>query len=306
MRLDVYITKLHPEISRSMAKRLIENGNVRVLGNVIKKVHHSVQNNEQVEVKVPEPQKTEIMPQNIPVEIIYEDKDIIVINKSSGIAVHPGAGNRDGTLVNALLYRCRDLSGIGGELRPGIVHRLDKGTSGIMVVAKNDAAHISLSNQFKSRTVEKKYYALVYGKVPKEAGEIKEAIGRHPSERKKMSVKTKHGRAAETYYKVSKRFGNELTLVDIKLGSGRTHQIRVHFSYIGHPLVGDEVYGGKAVKRLKNSNLRDVIKQISRPFLHSYYLSFSHPSAGKKVEFESALPLDLQGALNELSRFESA
>jgi 23S rRNA pseudouridine1911/1915/1917 synthase len=306
MRLDVYITKLHPEISRSMAKKLIEGGNVKISGNVIKKVHQLVRNNEQVEVDVPEPQKTEIMPQDIPVDIIYEDKDIIVINKPAGIAVHPGAGNKAGTLVNALLYKCHDLSGIGGEVRPGIVHRLDKGTSGVMVVAKNDAAHISLSNQFKSRTVEKKYYALVYGKIPNETGEIKEAIGRHSSDRKKMSVKAKHGRSAETYYKVSKRFGNDMTFVDIKLGSGRTHQIRVHFSYIGHPLIGDETYGGKAIKRLKNNMLSDVIKLISRPFLHAYYLSFSHPCTGKKVEFKSELPPDLKGALNELSHFESA
>jgi 23S rRNA pseudouridine1911/1915/1917 synthase len=222
------------------------------------------------------------------------------------MVVHPAAGNLNGTLVNALLYHCKDLSGIGGELRPGIVHRLDKGTSGVMIAAKNDYAHQNLSDQFKSRSVEKRYYALLFGKLPKESGVINVPIGRHVSNRKKMSTKTSRGRMAETYYTVIDRTGAELTFVDIRLATGRTHQIRVHFSHIGHPLIGDDLYGGKAIKLLKNSKLIEIVKVLSRPFLHAYRLVINHPRTGKKMSFAAKLPADLLEVLDGIHKIEAA
>ena len=293
MRLDLHITKHHPEITRSRGKKLIEDGCVFVSGEICRKVSKDIAETADVSVNIPPPVSIAVAPEDIPLDILYEDRDIIVINKPAGLVVHPGAGNQKGTLVGALLHHCKALSGIGGALRPGIVHRLDKGTSGAMVVAKNDNAHTNLSAQFKARSVEKRYYALVYGMLPKDSDEIKTQIGRHVSNRKKMSTKTRHGRMAETHYKVIKRFGRKLTLVDIKLATGRTHQIRVHMSYLGHPLVGDDLYGGKATKRLRGG--------VSRPFLHAYKLGFIHPTSGKRTEFKSPLPADLERLLNELA-----
>lgn len=294
MRLDIYISRHYPRITRSQAKRLVENGNVKVGGVVFIKVSHEVKEGADVKIDFPPLVVPLAKPEKIPLEILYEDSDIIVVNKPAGMVVHPAAGNPSGTLVNALLYHCRDLSGIGGCLRPGIVHRLDKGTSGVIVAAKNDSAHLNLSNQFKARMVEKKYYALLYGRLPKDEGVILAPIGRHVSDRKKMSTKTKKGRIAETGFKVIKHFGDELTFVDIKLKTGRTHQIRVHFSHLGHPLVGDKLYGGgKTAKRLP----------FSRPFLHSYKLSFDHPRTGKRIEFTSEMPADMANLLKKLNHF---
>jgi len=326
VRLDTYIAQHHPGITRSRAKRLIEGGNVRVNGAVFIKAAHDIKASDRIEINIPPPTPLETAPENIPLKILYEDKDIIVVNKPAYMVVHPAAGNKCGTLVNALLHHCRDLSGIGGVERPGIVHRLDKGTSGIIVVAKNDNAHKNLSDQFKARSVKKRYCALVFGKVPNESGKILTPIGRHPTDRKKMSVKTRHGRIAETDYDVTKRYGNDLTLVDIKLRTGRTHQIRVHFSHMGHPLVGDDLYGGRAVKRLKASNachfresvnpmspldarfhgddmskkLYNLIKIFPRPFLHAYKLGFDHPRTGKRMEFSVEMPQDMTSLLKKL------
>lgn len=286
MRLDVYITNIRPQMTRSQAKRLIENGYVSVEGIVCKKPSRAVKGDVKVSLEVMPAKPCHVQAENIPLEILYEDEDIAVVNKPAGMVTHPAGGNYSGTLVNALLYHCKGLSGIGGELRPGIVHRLDKGTSGVMVVAKNDFAHANLSAQFKARTVEKRYYALVHGKVPKEEGIIDLPIGRHISNRKKMSVKTRKGRIAETRYKVIKRFGESATFLDIRLMTGRTHQIRVHFSHIGHPLVGDDVYGrAKALK-------------FSRPALHAYKIVFEHPRSEERMEFNSPIPPDIEQLLN--------
>lgn len=303
MRLDIFISKNFPGITRSQAKRLIEEGGVSIDAQTCLKPHHNVKGDENIFLKRRPSIALDAAPQDIPLDILYEDKDLIVINKPAGMVVHPAAGNKEGTLVNALLYHCKDLSGIGGVERPGIVHRLDKGTSGVMVVAKNDAAHTNLSAQFKDRTVEKRYYALLYGRLPDDSGVISAPIGRHVSDRKKMSVKTRHGRIAETVFKVIRRFGAELTMVDIRLNTGRTHQIRVHFSHLGHPLVGDDLYGGtKTIKRLKNSKLQDFIKLFSRPALHAYRLSFDHPITGKRMEFAAQMPPDLEVLLDDLAR----
>ncbi len=300
MRLDLYINQTYPAITRSQAKRLIEAGCVTVGGVACRKPSYNLKKDDVVETNIPPPTPSLAEAEDIPLDVIFEDKDIIVINKPAGLVVHPAAGNEKGTLVNALLHHCKDLSGIGGEARPGIVHRLDKGTSGVMVVAKNDAAHAALSAQFKARGVEKRYVALVYGKVPKDEGTINIAIGRHATDRKRMSTKTRHGRTAETHYKVARRFGNDLTYVDIRLGTGRTHQIRVHFAHLGHPLVGDELYGGR-LPPLKKGGIWDILKGLSRPFLHAYRLGFRHPVSGEMVQFEAPLPGDLQGLLCQIS-----
>jgi len=301
MRLDLYISTLHPKITRSQIKRLIESGCVKIAGAVCEKPAQKVRGNEKIEVDIPPPEKTEIIPEDIKLNILYEDSDIIVINKSPDMVVHPAVGNKSGTLVNALLGHCKDLSGIGGELKPGIVHRLDKGTSGVIVAAKNDKSHLALSKQFKDRGVKKIYRAIVFGKLPNDEGMIDEPIGRHVTHRKKMSTKTKKGRIARTGYKVLKRFGNELTYVEIQLMTGRTHQIRVHMSAIGHPLVGDETYGGvNAIKRLKDKELVEIVKVISRPALHAYKLGFQHPGTGEMVEFEAPIAPDFSSLLEQL------
>jgi len=227
-----------------------------------------------VDINVPEPEKSKLEAENIPLDIIYEDKDILVINKPRGLTVHPGAGNRSGTLVNALLHHCRDLSGIGGVERPGIVHRLDKDTSGILLVAKNDKAHQVLSAQFKDRTIQKTYLAIVKGNPKKDEGTIAEPIGRHPVNRKKMAVSHK-GREAVTHYKVLKRF-KEYSLVELKPKTGRTHQLRVHLAHIGHSILGDPVYG-----------------KGNAQLLHAYKIKFTHPRTEKELEFEAKLPDDM-------------
>lgn len=241
------------------------------------KPSYKVKENDEVVVNIPEAEKIDVLPENIPLDILYEDDDIIVINKPQGMVVHPAPGNYSGTLVNALLYHCKNLSGINGILRPGIVHRLDKDTSGVMVVAKNDKAHISLSNQIKERSVFKKYVAIVEGVIKDEEGKIEAPIGRHPVDRKKMAV-IEDGRYALTLYKVLERF-KENTLVEAVIKTGRTHQIRVHMAYIGHPIVGDHVYGFKRQKF-----------KLEGQALHSSVLGFMHPTKGVYMEFEAPLP----------------
>jgi len=304
-RLDMAVAWLFPKISRSAAKRLIEAGNVSLNRDKAEKPSIKVKEGDIISITVPPSRALPLEGEALELDILYEDKDIIVVNKQAGLVVHPGAGVKKGTLVNAILHHCKDLSGIGGVLRPGIVHRLDKGTSGVMVIAKNDAAHLDLSAQFKARQVEKRYLALVYGRLATDSGEIVAPIGRHRVDRKKMSTVTNKGRAALTQYTVKERFGRELTYVDIKLGTGRTHQIRVHFSHLGHPLVGDDLYGGKAIKRLFNELLLSIVKIFNRPFLHSHKLGFKHPETGKYMEFTAGLPSDMETLLNELRNFKS-
>lgn len=286
-RLDVFIKDELGELSRSAIQKLINEGNVFVNnGNV--KSNYKVRIGDCIKILIPEAKPLEIKAEKIPLEILYEDSDVVVINKPQGMVVHPAVGNYHGTLVNALLEHCEDLSGINGLLRPGIVHRLDKDTSGVIMVAKNDSAHVNLAAQIKARTVKRKYIALVYGNIQADRGKIDAPIGRHPIDRKKMAVTHKNGRHAVTHYRVLERFGN-YTLVEAGLETGRTHQIRVHMSHIGHPLVGDPKYTkGKNEFRLKGQ------------FLHAYLLGFFHPRTGKYMEFTSPLPEEMEKVLQKL------
>jgi 23S rRNA pseudouridine1911/1915/1917 synthase len=232
--------------------------------------------------------------------VLYEDNDLIVVNKPAGMVVHPGAGTSSGTLVNALLAHCDDLSGVGGELRPGIVHRIDKDTSGILVSAKNDAAHQSLSEQFKVHSIKRIYLALIFGSPKTDKGKIESAIGRHPTDRKKMSGKAKHGKHAVTHWKVLARYG-QVSLVMLRLETGRTHQIRVQMSEAGYPLLGDDVYGGTArIANLKDPQLKKMVKDLGRQALHAKTLGFIHPATGSYLEFDSELPPDMAQLISYL------
>ena len=281
--------------SRSHLQKLIEEGAVKVDGRVAK-ANLRLKTGASIELDVPELKDAAPAPENLDLPIVYEDPDVVVVDKPAGMVVHPAAGHDSGTLVNALLHHVDDLSGIGGERRPGIVHRLDRGTSGLMVVAKNDAAHQELARQFHDREVEKEYVALVWGVV--QAGRrIEEPIGRDPNNRKKMSNRARRSREAVTRIVRVYHVNPALTLAQIAIHTGRTHQIRVHLSAIGHPIVGDALYGG--VRRRLLADIRAVMK-LDRPFLHAAKLVFKHPSDGRRMEFESELPPDLKSVLDEL------
>ena len=278
LRLDQFLAKRLPEFSRSRLQQLIRDRFVR-LNNSTTRPRHIVRGGDKIELTEPPPEKVETLPEAIPLEILFEDDDLIIINKPAGLVVHPGAGHREHTLVNALLNHCAALSGIGGKERPGIVHRLDKDTSGCLVVAKNDVTHRDLSKQFAARTVEKIYLALVAGKLPKTAGVIEEKIGRHPVHRKRMSATTFRGRAAKTEYRVV-RSSDRASLVECRLYSGRTHQIRVHLHHLGHPVLGDKVYAPR------------LTKDFPRQMLHAWKLGFRHPRTEEWKSFEAPLPDD--------------
>ncbi|NQT74519.1 MAG: RluA family pseudouridine synthase [Chloroflexi bacterium] len=280
-RLDKYIAE-HTDFSRAYIQKLIREGNVLVGGSTARP-KRGVTKNEKIVITVPPPVPIEVKAESIPLNIIYEDDDLLVIDKPAGLTVHPAAGNWSGTLVNAILAHCPDMAGIKGSVRPGIVHRLDKDTSGLIVVAKNDAAHLSLSKQIKNRKITKGYLALVSGHLTPREGAIEGPIGRHPKDRKKMAI-VSTGREARTFYKIKDYIGDH-TLLEVSTETGRTHQIRVHLSSIGFPVVGDAVYGGKS-------------KFLKRQFLHAYRLGFRLPSNGEYVEFESVLSQDLEEALN--------
>jgi 23S rRNA pseudouridine1911/1915/1917 synthase len=282
LRLDQFLAKRLPEFSRSRLQQLIRDRFVR-LNNSTTRPRHIVRGGDKIELTEPPPEKIETLPEAIPLEILFEDDDLIIINKPAGLVVHPGAGHREHTLVNALLNHCAALSGIGGKERPGIVHRLDKETSGCLVVAKNDLTHRDLSKQFAARTVEKIYLALVTGKLPKTAGVIEEKIGRHPVHRKRMSATTLRGRAAKTEYRVV-RSSDRASLVECRLYSGRTHQIRVHLHHLGHPVLGDKVYAPR------------LTKDFPRQMLHAWKLGFRHPRTEEWKSFEAPLPDDFAAA----------
>lgn len=287
MRLDTYIASKCNNLSRNTIQRLIENGNILVNGK-IKKVSYKIQMGDNIEITIPEAQELDIKPEKIPLDVVYEDRDIIVVNKPKGLVVHPANGNPDGTLVNAVMELCKgSLSGIGGEIRPGIVHRLDKDTSGLLIVAKNDEAHINMSNQIKNREVKKIYIALVRGIVGENEATINMPIGRSTKDRKKMAVR-KEGKEAVTHFKVLKRYG-KYTLLEIKIDTGRTHQIRVHMSEIGHPVVGDMVY----------SNGKNEFG-VEGQMLHAKSLDFKHPLTGKEMHLEAELPDYFKEVLNKL------
>lgn len=285
-RLDSYLAEQVEELSRSLIKTLIANGKVTVNGQP-KKASYHVRTGEEITVEIPAAQEVPILAQNLPLEIIYQDTDLVVINKAKGMVVHPAHGNWEGTLVNALLYHIKDLSGINGELRPGIVHRLDKDTSGVMVVAKKDAAHRELAEQIRAHTINREYIALVHGGFTENLGTIEAPIGRSKYDRKKMAV-VAEGRPSISEYKVLERFPR-YTLIQVKLLTGRTHQIRVHFSYIQHPVVGDPLYG----------TLKKHLGFDSQA-LHAHLLGFKHPASGEYIEFCSPLPDYFQEVLQRL------
>ena len=283
LRLDRFLAKQLPDYSRSRLQQLIRTGFV-LLNGATTRPRQLVRSGDKVELTEPPLEKIESQPEPIPLEILFEDNDLIVINKPAGLVVHPGAGHRQHTLVNALLSHCTTLSGIGGKERPGIVHRLDKETSGCLVVAKNDEAHRELSRQFAERVVEKTYLALVAGKLRKRAGVIEEKIGRHPVHRQRMSVSSSRGRAAKTEYCVV-RPGNQASLVECRLHSGRTHQVRVHLHHLGHPVLGDKVYATRTAK------------DFPRQMLHAWKLGFRHPGTGDWKSLEASLPDDFATAV---------
>lgn len=288
-RLDMYIASLDLDLSRSMAQKMIENNQVLVNEKPVK-TSYKTKLDDNIKIKIAEPKMAEIKAQEIPLDIIYEDNDIVVVNKPKGMVVHPGNGNPDGTLVNAVLNYCKGtLSGIGGEIRPGIVHRLDKDTSGLIIIAKNDKAHINLSKQIQDRKVKKIYTALVRGVIPEDTATIDMPIGRSKTDRKKMAVR-KDGKEAITHIKVLKRYRN-YTLVKVKIDTGRTHQIRVHMAEIGYPVVGDEVYSN-------GKNEFNVHGQM----LHSTSLDFTHPVTGEEMHFEAPLPEYFKNIIEELDK----
>ncbi len=291
-RLDIFLTQSDAALSRSQVKYAIEEGDVLVNDNV-PKVSQKLKNGDVITLNKKPPIEAAAVAQEMPLNIVYEDEAIIVINKPAGMVVHPAPGNPDKTLVNALLFHCHDLSGIGGVLRPGIVHRLDKDTSGLIVVAKSDDAHRHLSAQFEKHEVQKKYLALVWGNTKDKQGEIVKPVGRHTIDRKKMSTNTKRGKEAITLWKVRERCG-VATLLDVEIKTGRTHQIRVHLSDLRYPIIGDAVYGGATnrMRDIANPELKAQIKAFNRQALHAAYLSFVHPLTGKRVEFNADMPKD--------------
>lgn len=294
-RLDRFLTAQVPDCSRSQIQRLIEQGHVTHSRYPKTKANNDIREGDVIAVIMPEPEPAETQPEDLPLEILFDDADLVVVNKPAGMVVHPAAGNPSGTLVNALLHHVKDLSGIGGEIRPGIVHRLDKGTSGVMVVAKRDEAHQELARQFHDREVEKEYVALAWGLV-QQRKRINAAIGRDPKNRVKMTTRADRARHAVTRVTWSRDLKG-VTLVRVAIATGRTHQIRVHLSAIGHPIVGDALYGG--VHRRVPHPLRAVTK-LTRPFLHAERLAFTHPRTRERMAFTAPLPEDLETVLREL------
>lgn len=290
-RIDKYLAELDSELTRSAVQKLIDDEMVTVNG-VVPRKNMKLKEGDKILLTVPEPVPPETLPENIPLDIVYEDDDLLVVNKPRGMVVHPAAGNPDGTLVNALLYHCGDsLSGINGILRPGIVHRIDKDTSGLLIVAKNDFSHRLLAEQIKEHSFTRKYQAVVCGNIKDDSGTINAPIGRHPTDRKKMTVTLKNSREAVTHYRVIARYRG-YTHVELTLETGRTHQIRVHMAHIGHPVAGDPVYGGK-----------NYLKKLDGQCLHAYYISFVHPRTNETLTLSAPLPqyfTDFLGTLSEV------
>lgn len=301
-RLDVAVTRYITDCSRSQIARMIKMGNITVNG-LLKKPGYCVLNGDIIHICFPPPAKISCEPEDIPIDVLYEDEQIIVVNKQPGIVVHPAPGHYSGTLVNGLLNHCPFLQGIGGEIRPGIVHRLDKDTSGALVIAKNDKAHQNLSAQFKCRQVKKTYLALVHGEIKNKSGNIMLPIGRHPVDRKRMSTHSLRARTARTLWKVRERFPG-LTLLEIDLKTGRTHQIRVHCAAMGHCVVGDAIYCGsrknKSAGIITAGGTLKKIQAVPRQMLHARHLGFNHPASGQWMDFEAPLAQDIARLLAAL------
>ncbi|MDR7318607.1 RluA family pseudouridine synthase [Brevibacillus nitrificans] len=287
-RIDKYITLQNEDWSRSQVQAWIKEGRVTVNGDVVKN-NYKLQEDDEITLRVPPPKEMAIQPESMPLDIVYEDSDVVVVNKPRGLVVHPAPGHYSGTLVNGLLAHCKDLSGINGVLRPGIVHRIDKDTSGLLMVAKNDKAHMGLAEQLKEHTVNRKYVAIVHGVIQHEMGTIDAPIGRDPKNRQQMAVVFENSKPAVTHFIVLERF-KEFTLVELKLETGRTHQIRVHMKYIGYPLAGDPKYGPKNTLELDGQAL------------HAKTLGFTHPRTGEHLEFEADLPQDLTDIIQFLKQ----
>ena len=293
MRLDKFLTEIYPEQTRSFLQKLVKSGEIKVNGKSVTTAGFVVECGDQVYASIPAPQAVEIEAENIPLDILYEDADVLIVNKPKGMVVHPSAGHYSGTLVNAIMYHCADsLSGINGEIRPGIVHRIDMDTTGALIICKNDAAHVDIAEQIKENTVTRRYLGIVCGIVKEDEGTIEGAIGRHPTQRKKMAINEKNGKPAITHYKVLQRFA-KYTYMEFCLETGRTHQIRVHMASIGHPLLGDELYGNP-------KNL--AMKGLQGQTLHAMVIGFVHPSTHEYMEFEAPLPEYFQKLLQKLPK----
>ena len=289
-RIDVFLAENMEDLSRSGVQKLIDEGMITLNGGKTK-ANYKLREKDVIDVTVPEVKEVEILPEDIPLDILYEDEDVIVVNKPQGMVVHPAPGHTSGTLVNALMFHCGDdLSGINGEKRPGIVHRIDKDTSGVLMIAKNDMAHQSLAAQLAEHSITRKYNAVVYNGFNEDEGTVDQPIGRNPQDRKKMAVTQKHSRHAVTHYRVIERM-EKFTLIEAQLETGRTHQIRVHMTYIGHPLLGDPVYGPK--KQPIN---------LEGQALHARVLGFIHPRTGEYMEFEAPLPPHFEALLERLRK----
>lgn len=293
MRLDKFLTEIYPDQTRSFLQKLVKSGEIKVNGKPVIKAGFVVEGGDQVSASIPTPQAVEIEAENIPLDILYEDADVLIVNKPKGMVVHPSAGHYSGTLVNAIMYHCADsLSGINGEIRPGIVHRIDMDTTGALIICKNDAAHVDIAEQIKEHTVTRRYRGIVCGVVKEDEGTIEGAIGRHPTQRKKMAINEKNGKPAITHYKVLQRFA-KYTYMEFRLETGRTHQIRVHMASIGHPLLGDELYGNP-------KNL--AMKGLQGQTLHAMVIGFVHPTTHEYMEFEAPMPEYFQNLLQKLPK----
>jgi 23S rRNA pseudouridine1911/1915/1917 synthase len=294
VRLDAFVA-LQCTLTRSYIQKLIREGMVTVNSSA-EKNSHKVRGGDHIEILIPDKSEEGLVPEDISLDVLWEDDHIIVINKPANLVIYPAAGNRNGTLMNGLISICKDLSSVGAPLRPGVIHRLDKDTSGVIVIAKNDNAYYSIARQFKNREVQKTYLALLYGNLQEDKGEIKAAIGRSLSDRKKMSTRTRAGKEAVTKFEVLKRLGSA-TLAKVRIITGRTHQIRVHFASIGNPVLGDKVYGKKTSLRIGKTTLK-----FSRQMLHAYSLVLKHPVNGDILEFNAPIPLDIENAIERISQ----
>ena len=300
-RVDVVVSARIADCSRSLAATLIHNHSIRVNQSAAKPAHR-LKSGDVVDGEIPSPEPVDYAPEDIPLDFLYQDHDLAVINKPAGMVVHPAPGNYTGTLVNALLYHCPDIGRIGSDIRPGIVHRLDKDTSGVMVAAKNSRAHEDLSSQFKDRSIKKEYLAVVHGKMADKSGSIELPIGRHRTQRKKMSTLSRAGRNAETLWRVARQYAG-FTLLRLDLKTGRTHQIRVHCTAINHPVVGDLLYGGRRSTSIPGNvpdKVRLLLQNVKRQMLHARRLTFRHPTSGESLTFEAPIPDDMQALINGL------
>jgi 23S rRNA pseudouridine1911/1915/1917 synthase len=303
LRMDVFLSRNCPSLSRAQIKKAADAGKIEVNG-VRAKAGRRLSKDDRVVFEKPAAVDSNTVPEDIPLTVVYEDRFFLVIDKPAGMVVHPAAGNYSGTLVNALLFHCKDLSGIGGVMRPGIVHRLDKGTSGLLIAAKSDETHRGLAAQFKRREVKKTYHALVHGNVKGEEGIIDAPVGRDIADRKKMSTRSRRGKDARTRWRVCERFG-VATLLEVEIETGRTHQIRVHLTALGYPVIGDTVYGGGRARNAADSVLKEKLKAMRRHALHASRLSFVHPITGSLMSFSSSLPEDMASLCDFLRKHNS-